>query len=463
MQGCTIQSYGAGQATIAGGTSPAILITECDGITISNLALTNSSTSNSTNVYTGVLNMVENTSLRYTNGVTITGCSISGGPNGITSQCKGGNSGGWNSITISNNTIFNCSEFGVYLHEVAGGTTLHHSNVQITGNTVYNITGDSNSHGASGCGIVLGNADDTTGTGAAQCVISYNLVYSCGASSTQSAGPAGIFPIYCTNVLVKYNVCHDISMSSANSDGDGIDVDLGCTGCIVEYNYTYNNGGPGYNFYNQDSGTVYRWNLSVNDNQTNPHAGSMMVGPEAGNPTVSIYNNTFISTGSYPAVQMQGTIENVKLYNNIIVSASSVPGVYIQTAIGTGNDFQGNAYLSGSSGFLCKIASTTYSSLAAWRTATSLETSPHGFNVPIGFVGPSGVEAILPTQLASLHHYQLLLGTLAFAGLNLNSLYSINPGTVDLLGATLTSPYSVGAINAPSLVILGDQIQEAFG
>ncbi len=455
----TIQSYGTGQATIAGTTSSAVTITNCSGVTLSNLILTQNTTTGTSGTYTGIVNLVENTGTRYTGGVTITGCTISGGPNGITSQCASANNGGWNGITISNNTITNCSEFGIYLHEVGStGTNVHHSAVTITGNTIYDIFGDSTT-GASGCGIVLGNADSTTGTGAAQCVISSNLIYGCGQFCTSSDGPAGIFPIYATGVLIEYNVVHGMYMSTANEDGDGIDVDISCTNTTVQYNYTYSNQGPGFNIITADSGTVIRFNLSVNDG--NVHLGSAFVA--TGVPGLQFYNNTIIAQGTNPALVGQ-TITGCTFYNNIFVSASSVASVSI-SSIGTGCDFEGNAYLSGT-GFLCD-SPTVCTSLAAWRTATGLETSPHGFAVPINFLGPSTPLAITPSQLSTCNNYQLMPGSpLLAAGLNLNSLYSINPGTVDFLGATLSTPYSVGAINAAfafGLFIFGDQIQEIFG
>ncbi len=454
----TIQSYGTGQATIAGTTASAVTITNCDGVTLSNLALTQNTTTGTSGTYTGIVNLIENTETRYTNGITITGCTISGGPNGITSQCSASNNGGWNGITISNNTITNCSEFGIYLHE-AGSTNnyVHHSAVTITGNTIYDIFGDSTT-GASGCGIVLGNCDSTTGTGAAQCVISSNLVYGCGQFCTSSDGPAGIFPIYATGVLIEYNVVHGMYMSSANEDGDGLDVDISCTNTTVQYNYTYSNQGPGINVITAGSGTVIRFNLSVNDG--NSLHGSIFIGSPV--PGLQCYNNTIIAQGTNPALSAQ-TTAGCKFYNNIFVSASGVPSVSA-LSIGTGADFEGNAYLSGT-GFLCD-SPTVCTSLAAWRTATGLETSPNGFAVPISFLGPSTPLAITPSQLATCNNYQLKLGSpLLFAGLNLNSLYSINPGTVDFLGATLSSPYSVGAINAGAFTqfILGDQIQEIQG
>ena len=110
----------------------------------------------------------------------------------------------------------------------------------------------------------------------------------------------------------------------------------------------------------------------------------------------------------------------------------------------------GNAYLSGTTSFLAEYNGTQYTSLASWKSAIgqeqngiALTSNPCLAPTPV----PSGVT---PTNLKPvLAAYGLTPGSqCSGTALNLESVYSINPGTSDGVLATLPSPYSVGAITA---------------
>lgn len=448
--GRLLQSYGTGQATIAGGTSPALTVTDCDGVTVTNLTLTMSSTTNSGNTYHGVIRCVRTGTTRLTSGVTISACNISGGHAGITFESASANAGGWNGIVIGGtssalgNTITSCSEFGIYLYEVgATGTNLHYSNVLIQWNTVSGITGDTNSNCAGGCGIVLGNADSTTGTNAAQCVMKNNIVHDCGASANNgiTAGPGGVFPIYSTGVLVQSNVVYNMSSNSGGYDGVGIDLDANCTNCIAERNYTCNCQGAGLLSFGSSSGSgnVFRWNISINDDTGGAQGSIRCAGSNA---STVMHNNTVIRMSSGTCL----TTANGDFFNNIFSVPLGSPAVQISTG-GTVN-MEGNAYGSAAEGFSASYGGTTYFSLAAWRTATGYENTPRGFANSNQFVLGGDMPTLNPSQLSTWNSYRLWSGSqLLSAGLDLNTLFSINPGTGDFQGNSISVPYSVGAIN----------------
>ena len=111
--GVTVQSYGTGQATVAGGTGFAITFTNCGGITINNLTITNSSTAYTSGTPT-VCQIVFNSSgtTVYT-GFTVTNCNISGGQEAIRMSHSTVDNGGITGITIQGNTITNNSLAGI--------------------------------------------------------------------------------------------------------------------------------------------------------------------------------------------------------------------------------------------------------------------------------------------------------------------------------------------------------------
>jgi hypothetical protein len=129
------------------------------------------------------------------------------------------------------------------------------------------------------------------------------------------------------------------------------------------------------------------------------------------------------------------------------VASANVP------TAGSGFALQGNAYLSGTNAFLCTYNGSNSTSLAAWRTATGQETSPHGFALTANpCFAPTPIPAITVATESLAVVYRLLYGSAIFqAGLDLHTLYNISPGTSDLLRNAIPVPYSIGAINAQVL------------
>src|SRR6185312_680907 len=136
--GVTLQSYGTGQAIWAGGTSSALIIQNCDGWTVNNIKLTRTDANGEqgASTYTGVVHLINTSGTRYSSVSSITGCDISGGPSGITAVCNSTDSGGWNNLSITFNTVHDCGECGIFLHESGNnGNHTHFSNQTISHNT----------------------------------------------------------------------------------------------------------------------------------------------------------------------------------------------------------------------------------------------------------------------------------------------------------------------------------------
>ena len=85
----------------------------------------------------------------------------------------------------------------------------------------------------------------------------FNLVHHAGqyTGTIQKWGPAGIWPIQSSNILIENNEVHDMA-SFHNSDGTGIDVDWGTKYVTVNDNYVHHNHGPGIVVLTSDYTTV---------------------------------------------------------------------------------------------------------------------------------------------------------------------------------------------------------------
>lgn len=437
----TLTSYGNGRATIAPPSSPnpvPITVTNCEGVTISNLILVASSVATASGaVY---FNNTDGTR-RTTSGVTVNGCDCSGAAYGVTFSTAAG--GGWNGVTISNNTVHDCGIFGVYFSEAGGGTNFNYSNVQVHDNTIFNITGNATSQGS---GIVLGNCDSSTGANAAQCVIQHNLIYNIGASAGASAGPAGIFPINSDGVLTQFNVVHDISSGTSNVDGVAFDHDFGTSNCTTQYNYAYNCEGAGFLLDGDGAGHVVRWNVFVN---CGTRAAGGMVRLDQGG-AIEVYNNTFAGGIDNGLSVASGHTANKKIFNNIFDCPSGSNVINISGNPDVSMVMEGNAYQAGSGAFKAVVNGVTYNSLAAFTTGTGLEATGHSKLTTASFTSTTA-QALTPATIDLMTAFVLsptATPALKAQGLNLQSIFGINPGTVDFLGNTLGSPYSIGAIDA---------------
>ena len=129
------------------------------------------------------------------------------------------------------------------------------------------------------------------------------------------------------------------------------------------------------------------------------------------------------------------------------VAPSGNSTVAIGDGVGiVGLEMDGNYHQSGEGQFLASNGGTSYTSLAAWQSATGLET--HGVAAgSLRFVQPQPPPALLPTTLAGATGYSPVAGSPLFnAGVNLSS-FGITPWP-DFLGNPWTQN-TIGAIYLP--------------
>ena len=455
--GVTISSYGTGRPTISSSTTGISLIafTNVDGWSVNNLIMSLPTYTSGAKVGCVAANFTDGTT--RSRGITISNCTMTGGY-----ACIAFNTGTGTTvtqttgITISNNTLSNAAVYGVGF--LIGDTsfptprsTMWYSNVLVENNTISNNAGYLGGNAATG--ILLVGANVTTGP----CTIRDNTVSGMGAPGKSDG--LGIWWGNCTGVVCQDNVCSNILLGAAGGDAAGFDCDQQSINSVVQYNVAYNCQGPGFVYYPgpaSSTGNVCRFNLLVNCS-THPgnQTGVINITYDPGSNNaggIEIYNNTAVSStpGSSGLSVVQspgGGIENITRYNNLFVVAAGAPAVNIP-ATATGFDLEGNAYLSGTSSFLCELNSTSYTSLAAWRTASGFETSPHGIALSSNpFVnGSASLTGTTPTNLAPALNYRPAAGAAIIdAALDLLSLYGINPGTQDLFGDPIPVPYAIGA------------------
>lgn len=331
-----------------------------------------------------------------------------------------------------------------------------HKNVYVGYNLAYNNTGlSANPTGNTGSGIVVGDIDGGT--------IEFCVAYGNGAAhKNTSGGPVGIWAYSSKNTVIQFNESHH-NLTGNTKDGGGFDLDGGCSNSILQYNYSHDNYGAGYlmAIYSGSpvaKNNVIRYNISENDGRKNDYGGIHLWSYYGTTPYIQgleIYNNTiYISaiSGASPKgfYVRSGALSGVNVRNNIFQIQGSVK--LVNTPVTAGLTFQGNAYWPSGSAFTILWGTTSYSSLSAWQTATGQEKRSGtltGIQAdPLYSSTIKGTTYNDATQLSNLPGYRLSsTSTLVNKGLNLKSLFGVDPGARDFFGNPLAgkTTFHIGA------------------
>ncbi len=367
-----IGSYGTGRATIYSDSSYGIYIEDAGGFKIKNLIFKGSGIT--TNKQSGIIFYTAKDSFSLLKYIFIDSTEVSG------YQQYGISIGSWKYRTgYRDVTVKNC-----YSHDNGiAGISMYaqvpyvHKNVYIGRSIAYNNPGlPEKTSGNSGSGIVLGSVDTA--------VIEYCTAYENGLlhKNTIDGGPNGIWAYESNYVIMQYNESHH-NKSGTSKDGGGFDFDGGCTNSIMQYNYSHDNYGVGF-LIAQNLGAsattnnTIRYNISENDCRKQNYGAIQLwsAGSNGGIKNVHIYNNIIYlkpASGYSPKAfyLKSSAITGVTVRNNIFQTAGGVQMLnLIYTA---GCTFQGNNYWSTGGSFKIVWGSTTYTSLAAWRTAKAQE------------------------------------------------------------------------------------------
>lgn len=441
--GLTLQPYGTGIPTIAGAiTADTLTVINPVALTINGLAITNPAVVATDTFGHGCINVNINDGLVHNGGVTINGCTATGGKFGIGVLVETNFAGFFGNVSITNNTVTNSYQYGIFVEPTVNGT-YNFSNMNIQGNTVSGVSGYNHPLG-SGAGIWCSGTDNSIGLN----YIQDNHVFNIGqlAAGNGAAGPTGVYCYFSKWVIFQWNVVHDIfAAADFPSDGAGVDIDDNTTSCSILYNYCYNCQGCGLFFLaSAGSGThTIAYNLVENcaTLATDDDMGSLSITSPA---TLLCYNNTIISYGVLPAVAVVSSGIGCKFFNNVFITPAGIPTA-VMPASAVGNTLMdGNYHRSGDGGFLATNNGTNYTSLAAWKTATGFETSGVGAG-HCYFSQPQPFLTMLPPSFAGASALSPVAGSPLFnAGANLLGTYGIVPKP-DFLGNPWTQN-TIGAI-----------------
>ena len=170
-----------------------------------------------------------------------------------------------------------------------------------------------------------------------------------------------------------------------------------------------------------------------------------------------MYNNTLYVSFNTGGAGIQDSpsgvsfVRNTKVYNNIIVTEPNKKAIRIPRP-GSGWSFKGNCYWTYGNPVEIEWNDDSYAGLSAWRSATGQERI--GFEevgmetAPVLTDPGNGGTVGDPTQLFKLSAYRLQPGSpLIDTGLDLASLFEIDPGSNDFYGASIPQfhGYDVGA------------------
>ena len=238
------------------------------------------------------------------------------------------NSRNINGLTIQGNYIHDCTCTGI-LVSVSKGS----NNVIIRSNSVYNVGSD---------GIEIWHSKSP--------VIELNAVINagnnCGASLRSSGvigvngqSVCGIWAFYCDSPLFQYNYCE--GTKRIKWDGQAWDFDLGVTGKgIYQFNFSRDNEG-GFNLgglSKEDSGFVFRYNISYNDGSKQGNSQGFFNGSS------QYYNNVFYRNDEKVFHFDSYTLCNGTFKNNIFFTNVTSPINYQnQGRSFTNNCFFGHA------------------------------------------------------------------------------------------------------------------------
>jgi hypothetical protein len=454
----TFGSYGNGRATITMTTNDAVFIWNKSWITIQDLILVGSSAGTAFSAHLGI-DLFSDSGAKST-GIIVANCDASQYQHGLGIGAAA-TASGWSNVTVTNCDFHGNRDNGIITYNqtawTPGSPAYANSNITITNTRCYSNLGNSaNTTGNTGSGIQLGNVNTAT--------ISGCTAYSNGSNNGfVSGGPVGIWCFTSTNVTIT-NCLSYSNRSGTAADGDGFDIDVDCTSCVIEYCLSYDNGGAGILMFgatgtNLDhSGNVARYNLCWgNARGTGTNYGEITLGGNIASDAV--YNNTCYSKPNgatdIPALRaLTGTtVTGNTVRNNIFYSTSTTGAVVVaDTAYTTAALLmQGNAYY-GPTVNAVKWGATTYTSLATWRAAVAGQEQIAASNV--GVLGtdpvlssPSTAPTVTDASTMTTYTGLQLLSTspVLQAGLDLNALFAVNPGTVDFYGAAPTVPVSIGA------------------
>jgi hypothetical protein len=454
----TVGSYGAGRATISSGNKYGLYAKNTSGFVVKDLIFIGAGADVDA-TFSGIyfftdLDTVKPEYIRIDN-VDVSGYRWDG--IGIYGDKQ--DSSGFKDVRITNADVHDNGDKGISAAgpQPAGGWG--HKNIYVGDCRVYNTRGISGKRGHSGNGIILSSVD---GGMIEYCTANNNGEFS---DDPKSGGPIGIWFWDTRNGIIQFCESYD-NKTGNKADGGGFDLDGGCVNCIMQCNYSHGNHGAGYGIYQYTNArefkdNIVRYNISENDGTNNKYGGINLwsTNSSGGIQKTKIYNNTItvspttrgVGIGEFPDEEGVSYIYGTEIYNNIIVSMAGKRLIDIPFP-GDRWTFKGNCYWAYDGDIEISWGGTIYTSLQEWREATGqerLKGKDVGFQTDPELTNPGQVATVGdPRRLNTLNGYHLEQSSLLIDhGLDLKSLFGIDPGSRDFYGTSIPTGdnYDIGA------------------
>jgi hypothetical protein len=410
----TISSYGMGRATINGGSGSGFIATDCDNIILKSLNFKGIGRKDGNTKDGVVFNRCSN--------IVIDSLEISGFQHsGLVVMNEGKN------FNITNVNAHDNGFAGIFLF---GDNKESLSQIRIAHCIADNNPGDPTV------------TDNHSGNGILGYKISNLIIEYCKASNNgwdmprKGNGPGGIWVAEADSVLIQYCISHDNKTSPDAKDGLGFDFDGGVTNSLIQYCLSYNNHGAGYGIYQYSNATNWynntiRYCISEND------------GNVSGGGSVEIWNGTEINSD----------FSSLQFYNNVIYNEIK-PALYFINNDNSDFNFRNNIFVSGSgkvydqmnqenfqgNNWYTLSNNSTQDSLdfITWALVNKQEMlngSLVGIYANPRFINPGNSTLTDPLLLETVDDYKVIAGSVVIdKGLDLESLFSINPGNRDYFG-----------------------------
>ncbi|UYQ60140.1 right-handed parallel beta-helix repeat-containing protein [Streptomyces peucetius] len=442
-----VGSYGGGRATIVADNTTGISVHNTAGVEIRDLAIVGRNGAyaghGGVHVYS---DRTDGGRLRH---VAVADVEVSGFHIGIQIG-SASRSTGFHEVRITDSVLRNNKDIGLLTYGPAtledAPTGYAHEDVVVSGVEAHHNAGDPHADDRhTGNGIVFGSVRGGR--------IQDSSAHDNGsrASTEAGEGPIGIWSYDSTGLLMEHNRSYR-NHTGSRVDGAGFGLDSNVSHSTVQYNLAFGNDGPGFHAYTSKkndahNGNVFRFNISSNDGRKWPEKGAIHV---HGNVMhgLQVYNNTAVMTDSVrpgPAVRLTAEGQGMTFRNNILVT-DGPPLIVADKAFRTGQAlWQGNDYYSTAGRENVQWGGETYSGLAEWRSATGQEMTggrKTGFEKDPCF---RGGQAPVVNKASDAALLVPVCDALADKGIDLRSLFGIDPGRQDYFGEALGRGLPVGA------------------
>jgi hypothetical protein len=443
-----IGSYGEGRATIRAVGASGITVHNTAGVEIRDLRIIGNAGSLARG--SGISFYSDQPGGRKEKHVRVSGVDVSGFKHGV--AVGGGNgAAGFADVRISDSRLHDNKDAGLLTYGPrfdAASPAFAHQDVTLSRVEVDHNAGDPKAHDHhTGNGIVLGSVRGGT--------VERSTAHDNGSDSATDApeGPVGIWAYDSTRLVFQRNVSYR-NHTGSQVDGSGFGLDQNTSLSTIQYNLSFGNDGSGYHTYTRfkngaHHGNTIRFNISSDDGRKLARNGGLTV-HGARIEDLQVHNNTVVLTRAGPGeatvVRVSGGPHGVALRNNLFVS----PGAPFINAAKSYTPaeivLQGNDYYNAAGPWTVRWGNRTFTDLADWRSAVGQErhgSTPTGVQADPCLAGgtdpvitrPGGAAAMVPECSSP-----------AGQGLNLRSLFGVDPGTMDYFGRSVTGALPIGAV-----------------